>query len=383
MADENLVTTESRRYKTLVTDVGKEKIANAVLSGEKVKITKAAVGDGGGTYYMPTADMTSLKREVWRGDIAAYTVNPKSRNMLDIKIFLDGDVGGFTVREIGLFDEDGDMIAICNTPDTEKAVLVDGIAATLTVLMHVVFTDVDVVEFHVDPSVDVVSTEDLQNAIQAHNEDPNAHRAEIAEAVTEKVAELEESGELVTPEKVEEVVTEEIKKHPTGGYYGSYAVTLPADGWEAVQEENPDYSFVCDVAIADAKSDFVPSGGCNPGYFDIAGRAEIVNGCTVFDGYVRFYAKRVPEADVEATVILFSRGAGGGGVRGIGAGLEYDGEGNVAVKAGEGISFDENGGVTVDRQEVVTENDMLDEDETEESVKNILLNGVSADESGN
>lgn len=187
MANEILLTTESRKYKTLVTDIGKEKITNAVLSGEKVKITEAAVGDGGGTYYVPTADMTALKREMWRGEIATATVNPQSRNMIDIKIFLDGTVGGFTIREIGIFDEDGDMIAICNTPDTEKAVLVDGIAATLTVLMHVVFTDVDVLEFHVDPSVDTVSSEDLQNAIQAHNEDPNAHESAIAAQVESRI----------------------------------------------------------------------------------------------------------------------------------------------------------------------------------------------------
>lgn len=173
---EGIVTVkDSRKYKTLVTDIGNAKIANAALNGEKVNVTTAVVGDGGGAYYVPTADMTALVNEIWRGDIANKEINPASANMVDVKIVLDGTVGGFTVREIGLLDADGDLIAVCNTPDTEKAVILDGIAATLTLIMHVVFTNVDVVEFTVDPSVDNVSAAEMEAAIQKHNEDPNAH----------------------------------------------------------------------------------------------------------------------------------------------------------------------------------------------------------------
>ncbi len=173
---EGIVTVkDGRKYKTLVTDVGNAKIANAALNGEKVNITTAVVGDGGGFYYVPTSDMTALVNEVWRGEIANKEINPNSANMVDVKIFLDGTVGGFTVREIGLLDTDGDLIAICNTPDTEKVVILDGIAATLTLIMHVVFTNVDVVEFKVDPSVDTVSAAEMEAAIKKHNEDQNAH----------------------------------------------------------------------------------------------------------------------------------------------------------------------------------------------------------------
>lgn len=173
---EGIVTVkDSRKYKTLVTDIGNAKIANAALNGEKVNIVAAAVGDGGGAYYVPTSDMTALVNEVWRGDIANKEINAASANMIDVKIVLDGTVGGFTVREIGLLDTDGDLIAVCNTPDTEKAVILDGIAATLTLIMHVVFTNVDVVEFTVDPSVDNVSAAEMEAAIKKHNEDPTAH----------------------------------------------------------------------------------------------------------------------------------------------------------------------------------------------------------------
>lgn len=175
MSEEIVAVKDSRKYKTLVTDVGNAKIALAALKGEKVNVTTAAVGDGGGAYYVPTPDMTALKNEVWRGDIANKEINAASANMVDVKIVLDGTVGGFTVREIGLIDADGDLIAICNTPDTEKAVILDGIAATLTLIMHVVFTNVDVVEFTVDPSVDNVSAADMEAAFEKHNADQNAH----------------------------------------------------------------------------------------------------------------------------------------------------------------------------------------------------------------
>jgi hypothetical protein len=167
--------TDNRKFKTIVTDIGNAKIANAALNGKKVNVVTAVVGDGGGAYYLPTADMTALKHEIWRGEIANKEINAVSQNMVDIKIALDGGVGGFTVREIGLLDDEGDLIAICNTPDTEKVVIVDGIAATLTLIMHVVFTNVDVVEFTVDPSVDNVSAAEMEAAIKKHNEDPDAH----------------------------------------------------------------------------------------------------------------------------------------------------------------------------------------------------------------
>lgn len=165
----------TREYKTLVTTIGKNKIAAAVQGSGKVNITHAAVGNGGGAYYIPTADMIALNGEVWRGEIAGKWINEQSANMADVKVILPADVGGFTVREAALFDEDGDMIAICNMPDTEKSVITTGAAGTLTIIMHIVLTDVDVVEFKIDPQLDVVTSADVDAAIRRHNTDLGAH----------------------------------------------------------------------------------------------------------------------------------------------------------------------------------------------------------------
>ena len=97
MDTENVVVTkQDRKYKTLVTDIGKEKMTNAILNGKKVNVVMAAVGDGGGSYYLPTADMTALVHEVWRGAIASKEINSKSSNMVDVKFVLPGTVGGYT-----------------------------------------------------------------------------------------------------------------------------------------------------------------------------------------------------------------------------------------------------------------------------------------------
>ena len=96
-----------------------------------------------------------------------------SPNMVDVKIVLDGTVGGFTVREVGLLDDAGNLIVVSNFPDTAKALILDGIASKLTLWLHVLFTNVDAVQFVVDASVDNVTREELEaelkQVIREHN----------------------------------------------------------------------------------------------------------------------------------------------------------------------------------------------------------------------
>ena len=167
MKETVVATRDSRKYKTIVTDLGKEKIASATIEGAKVNMVTVVVGDGGGTYYIPTADMTELRGERWRGNIAQKRINPDYPNM--IRAVIPRDVGGFTVREVGVLDDKGDLIAVCNTPDTEKAVILEGIAATLTIVMRIVFTDSAMVEFVVDPTVDPVPREEFDELQEAHH----------------------------------------------------------------------------------------------------------------------------------------------------------------------------------------------------------------------
>lgn len=301
-----LTVKDSRKYKTLVTDKGNAKIALAVLNGEKVNVTTAVVGDGGGMYYSPTPDMTALKHEVWRGEIANKEINAASANMVDVKIVLDGSVGGFTVREIGLLDADGDLIAICNTPDTEKAVILDGIAATLTLIMHVVFTNVDAVEFQIDPSVDKISAEEMDAAIQKHNADPNAHGGIGSAKLT--------------------------------------MITIPESAWV---QNSSDNNYTADVDVEDAQDGLYPSVTLYGNALATAYAAGMSQVTQALDGKLRFWAAMKPAADMVATVALFFH-SGGSITPSSMPVATSDTIGGVKVKSGSGLNIDESGNLTLD-----------------------------------
>lgn len=142
---------ETKNYGTVITTAGAALIAKCILNGGKVNIKTAAAGDGGGEYYEPTVAQTALRGKKWEGDVASAAVSTTNANMIDVKITIDDSVGGFTIREMGLFDDDGTLIAICNTPDTEKVSTDGGVSGKLTMIMHIVVADASVVSFTITP----------------------------------------------------------------------------------------------------------------------------------------------------------------------------------------------------------------------------------------
>lgn len=187
-----------KQYGTKVTTLGASRITACILAGTKLKITQAAAGDGGGGYYVPTVDQTELVGELWRGPIVSAVQNPAVPNMLDVKIVIDDSVGNFVCREMGLYSEDGVLIAVCNTPDTEKVAISTGVDGRLTMVMHIVVADASVLEFTIIPALDVVSREYLEKAIAEHNIDPASH-ADIRQAIPAAV-EAHNSASDVHPE---------------------------------------------------------------------------------------------------------------------------------------------------------------------------------------
>ncbi len=184
----------SKNFGTIITSKGTELIADCILREEALPITAAAVGDGGGAYYEPTADQTALKNECWRGEIAGFSRSESVPNMLDVKVIVDDEAGGFTIREMGLFTADGIMVAVCNTPDMEKITVTGGIPGRLTMVMHIIVADSSAVEIVVNPELDSVTPDQLEQVLAAHNSDENAHpdiRALAADAVQQADAAIE------------------------------------------------------------------------------------------------------------------------------------------------------------------------------------------------
>lgn len=112
-------------FYTIVTNVGATKIANAEVTEQKLNITHYAVGDGNGNYYNPTVDQTTLRNEVWRGP-ATCTVDELEPNIINIDSSIPPETGGFMVREIGLFDADGDLVVVGKIAEYYKPIITQG-----------------------------------------------------------------------------------------------------------------------------------------------------------------------------------------------------------------------------------------------------------------
>ncbi|MCO7218008.1 phage tail protein [Halomonas sp. OfavH-34-E] len=151
------------QFYTLLTDTGQAKLANAVALGQSIEITELAVGDGGGSLPTPDSSATALVNEVRRAPINASQTDPDNPSWIVVEQVLPPDVGGWTIREIGVYDVDGDLIGIGNYPETYKPVLAEGSSRTQTVRFVLEVSDTSAVTLKVDPSV-VLATREYSDA---------------------------------------------------------------------------------------------------------------------------------------------------------------------------------------------------------------------------
>lgn len=172
---QDVVTVENKEqlYEAVVTDIGNELMMDAVANGNKVNIVSFAVGDGGGDYYRPETSMEQLKNEVWRGNINSCEVSSEANNVLIISAVCPGQAGGFTIREMGVFDDAGNMIAVCNCPATPKVTIVDGVVNEMFLKMEIALINGQVIELKVDPNVMVATKTDLEEILEKIRE--NGH----------------------------------------------------------------------------------------------------------------------------------------------------------------------------------------------------------------
>lgn len=150
------------KYFTIVTDLGTRLMLEAIGNEEKVNITEFAVGDGEGIFYVPDKSMAKLKHELWRGKVVDKKISEESENLLIVEAVMPSDVGGFTIREMGLFDDNGNLIAICNTPDTQKAKVSDGVVHELHLIMEIAISNSDSIELVVDNAVLLATKADIE-----------------------------------------------------------------------------------------------------------------------------------------------------------------------------------------------------------------------------
>lgn len=148
-----------QNYYSVTTDIGNRKMNEAAFSETKVQLHEIAVGDGGGEPYNPTTDMRELKGEQWRGLVSKLTID---KNIATVETVIPSEVGGFTIRELAVFDIDGTMIAIGNTPETPKVSNEEGIINEMKLQMEFSLINTDVLELKTDPNILTATKADVE-----------------------------------------------------------------------------------------------------------------------------------------------------------------------------------------------------------------------------
>lgn len=153
------------KYYAVLTSVGAAKLANATALGEQVEITQMAVGDGNGALPTPNPAQTSLVHELRRAPLNSLSIDPNNANQIIAEQVIPEDVGGWWIREIGLFDKDGDMIAVANCAETYKPQLQEGSGRVQIVRMILIVSSTAAVTLKIDPSVVLATRQYVDNQI--------------------------------------------------------------------------------------------------------------------------------------------------------------------------------------------------------------------------
>ena len=161
---------DTQLFGTLCTDIGNAAIANSVLTGTKVNFSQIVVGDANGTPYVPTSGMTALKHQVWSGAIAEVTQDPQQANRMILHAVLPSSVGGWIMREIGVQDDAGRLIAIGNTPELPKEVVTSGAIMEMDLYIYISVVDARGVNVVIDPTVVIASKADVAKIQKALND---------------------------------------------------------------------------------------------------------------------------------------------------------------------------------------------------------------------
>lgn len=140
-------------YFAILTAVGEAKRANAELLGSVVKITHMAIGDGNGVTPVPNRLQTALVNEIRRAPINTLDENPADPSQIVVEQVIPENVGGWWIREFGLFDADGDLVAIANAPPTYKPNLAEGSGRTQLIRMVLIWGSSATVQLKIDPAV--------------------------------------------------------------------------------------------------------------------------------------------------------------------------------------------------------------------------------------
>ncbi|END14291.1 phage tail fiber repeat family protein [Escherichia coli P0302308.2] len=165
------MSTTTRKFKTIITDTGAKKLAQAAApGGNPVRLTHMAVGDGGGTLPTPDSKQTRLVHEVWRHTVNRVILDATHQNRIIAELVIPPETGGFWIREIGVFDEHGDLIAVGNTAESYKPTVAEGSGRAQTFRTILTVSSTATVALTVDNTMVMATVDYVDDKLKEHEQ---------------------------------------------------------------------------------------------------------------------------------------------------------------------------------------------------------------------
>ncbi|HIE0172821.1 phage tail protein [Serratia marcescens] len=161
------------KYKAIITTAGAAKIAAASAGGTQLKIVSMAVGDGNGTLPTPNPAQTKLVNEKYRAALNGLTIDKTLKNHILAEMIIPANVGGFWLREMGLYDEAGTLIAVSNMAESYKPKLEEGSGRTQTLRMILIVSSTDAIQVIAGGDTVLATKDFVTDAIAAHEKTRN------------------------------------------------------------------------------------------------------------------------------------------------------------------------------------------------------------------
>ncbi|EBA6032763.1 hypothetical protein BVD26_14275 [Salmonella enterica] len=164
----------SPKFKTIITDYGKQRLIAAMSpGGTKLTLTQMAVGDGGGNPTNPDTTSAALVNEVWRAAVNSVSVDKTHTNIIIVELLIPAEVGGFWIREAGIYDEFNKLVAVCSLPASEKPLLEQGSGRAQTVRMTLVISDMSTINITIDSTTIIATNDYVDNSLKEHEKSRN------------------------------------------------------------------------------------------------------------------------------------------------------------------------------------------------------------------
>ncbi|MGQ8886903.1 phage tail protein [Serratia sp. TSA_105.2] len=178
-----------KKYSAMITTAGAEKLANAAVTGTPIAIKEMAVGDGGGRLPQPSAANAGLIGEQYRGELNKLVIADSDASVIEAEMIMPPQIGGFWLRELALYADDGECVAVGNMPETYKPLLAEGSGRFQIIRMQLKVSSTAAVELIADPSVILATAEDVKGAEDAAKDYTDEALSELSKSVKDEIAE--------------------------------------------------------------------------------------------------------------------------------------------------------------------------------------------------